>query len=272
MRLSERDQAVIRDINRFRVMDRDTVAELHFSHLKRPVNSANAVLKRLVANGNIRRSDAFGTPFLYLSADSKIKKDSSKIGHYLAILGVYKEMLRYGDILQFQVEPRFGGKGTVEPDVFCIFRKHGRKDKAALFIEVQKTVYSQRTMQSKLERYLQLYESDVISKEPWQPENKPSIFPRILILSEQRFALDSSYPFSVIQAPSFGHLIESLKSSASEPQQPIQSRSEAISQPIEKPKPTFQSHTHTNSVPHFTSPETQIYFNSRSISAQKGSK
>ncbi|GBY38110.1 hypothetical protein M6K051_2596 [Staphylococcus aureus] len=34
MRLSQRDKAIIADINRFRVMDRDSIAELHFSHLK----------------------------------------------------------------------------------------------------------------------------------------------------------------------------------------------------------------------------------------------
>ncbi|QPA33388.1 hypothetical protein [Thermaerobacillus caldiproteolyticus] len=211
MRLSERDKAIIRDINRFRVMDRDSIAELHFSHLKRPANSANAVLKRLVANGHIRRSEAFGAPFLYLTAESNIKKDSAKISHYLAILSVYKEMRKYGDVITFQIEPKYGTKGTVEPDIFCIFRKYDRQNKTPFFIEVQNTVYSQKMMQAKLERYLKLFESGVIAKEPWQPADKPPVFPRVLILSEQRFAIDGQYPFYVIQAQSFGQFVQSLK-------------------------------------------------------------
>ncbi|MEK4128059.1 hypothetical protein NSS60_14795 [Anoxybacillus sp. FSL W8-0382] len=102
MRLSQRDKAIIADINRFRVMDRDSIAELHFSHLKRPINSANTVLKRLVTDGHIRRSTKFGAPYLYLSRETALSEDSAKIGHYLAILGVYKDILRHGTLDVFK--------------------------------------------------------------------------------------------------------------------------------------------------------------------------
>lgn len=223
MGLSERDKAIIANINRFRVMDRDSIAELHFADKKRPINSANAVLKRLVIEGHIRRSTAFGTPFLYLSTETNMKKDSAKLGHYLAILNVYKEMRQYGEIITFQVEPKYGAKGTVEPDVFCIFRKHDRQDKTPLFIEVQKTVYSQKTMQAKLERYKKLHESGVIEKEPWQTFFNKTKFPRLIILSEQRFAIDTDYPFKIIQAQSFSQFVELLKPSRREETNTIKS-------------------------------------------------
>jgi hypothetical protein len=253
MGLSERDKAIIADINRFRVMDRDSIAELHFADKKCPTNSANQVLKRLVNDGHIRRSTAFGTPYLYLSAETNMKKDSAKLGHYLAILNVYKEMLKYGEIITFQVEPKYGAKGMVEPDIFCIFRKHDRDNKTPLFIEVQKTVYSQKTMQKKLERYVKLFESGVIEKEPWQPVGKPAMFPRLLILSEQRFAIDAQYPFRVAQAQSFAQFVESLK--------PTQhgSKSQLAPQPKPKPQPKFKPQPQL---------EPQINFNSRPISAQ----
>ncbi|WP_060788577.1 replication-relaxation family protein [Geobacillus zalihae] len=211
MRLSQRDKAIIADINRFRVMDRDSIAELHFSHLKRPINSANAVLKRLVTDGHIRRSTKFGAPYLYLSRETALSEDSAKIGHYLAILGVYKDILRHGTLDVFQVEPKYGGKGTVEPDVFCIFRKHGMTGRTPFFIEVQNTFYSQKVMTQKLKRYEELYQSRIITQEPWQPADPPPVFPIVLIISEHRYAIDGSYPFRVIQAQSFTQFMQSLK-------------------------------------------------------------
>ncbi|NNU88688.1 hypothetical protein ETC04_16520 [Geobacillus sp. MR] len=227
MRLSERDKAIIADINRFRVMDRDSIAELHFAGLKRPVNSANAVLKRLVTDGHIRRSTKFGAPYLYLSKETSLREDSAKIPHYLAILNVYKDILKHGTLDVFQVEPRYGGKGTVEPDVFCIFRKHGMTGRTPFFIEVQQTLYSQKTMKTKLDRYLKLYESGVIAKEPWQPSDRPPVFPIVLILSEHRYAIDGDYPFRIIQAQSFGQFLQSLKPAEQRPKpapEPVQTK------------------------------------------------
>ena len=224
MRLSQRDKAIIADINRFRVMDRDSIAELHFSHLKRPINSANAVLKRLVTDGHIRRSTKFGAPYLYLSRETALSEDSAKIGHYLAILGVYKDILRHGTLDVFQVEPKYGGKGTVEPDVFCIFRKHGMTGRTPFFIEVQNTFYSQKVMTQKLKRYEELYQSRIIAQEPWQPSDRPPVFPIVLIISEHRYAIDGSYPFRVIQAQSFTQFIQSLKPAQPKEEQQLKPR------------------------------------------------
>ena len=183
MPLTKRDKAIISDLNRFRVMDRDSVAEIHFKGLKRPTFAANNVLLRLLREGHIQRSTAF-SPYVYFGPDVNMKKNSAKIGHFLAILDVYKEMLQHNALETFLVEPKYGEKGTVEPDIFCIFRK------TPFFIEVQRTVYSEKQMNEKLERYVELYHSGVMENEPWQPENK--VFPRVLILTEQRYALDKS--------------------------------------------------------------------------------
>jgi hypothetical protein len=229
MRLSERDKAIIADINRFRVMDRDSIAELHFSDKKRPINSANSVLKRLVADGHIRRSTKFGAPFLYLSKETTLRDDSAKIGHYLAILDVYKDILRHGTLDVFQVEPKYGGKGTVEPDIFCIFRKHGMAGRTPFFIEVQQTVYSQKVMTAKLKRYEELYHSGLIAQEYWQPTDRLPVFPIVLIISEHRYAIDGGYPFWVLQAQSFSQFMQSLK-----PRDDRRSESKSLPQQIQK--------------------------------------
>ncbi|WP_233713260.1 hypothetical protein [Lederbergia citri] len=122
-----------------------------------------------------------------------MKKNSAKIGHFLAIVEVYKEIRRLGQLDTFLVEPKYGDKGKVEPDIYCEYRK------TPFFIEVQKTVYSERQMSDKMARYIALYNDGIL---------KP--FPRVLILSEQRYAIDAKYPMKVFQAQTFSGFIGSL--------------------------------------------------------------
>lgn len=192
--LSCRDKAIIKDLTRFRVMDRDSIAELHFSNLNKPEKAANNVLLRLLRDGEIQRTTKY-TPYLYFGPDVQIKKNSRKIGHFLAILNTYKEIRKHGKIESFLVEPKYGKKGGVEPDVYMYFRQ------TPFFIEVQNSIYSQKQMEEKLERYIDLFNSGYMA----------TPFPHVLILSEQRYALDADYPFKVFQAETFSHFINSMK-------------------------------------------------------------
>jgi hypothetical protein len=203
MPLSNRDKAIIRDLNRFRVMDRDSIAELHFAGLKNPKLAANNVLLRLLRDGQIQRSTAF-IPYCYFGPETQMKKNSAKIGHFLAILNVYKEMRKLGKLETFLVEPKYGSKGVAEPDIFAMYRN------TPFFIEVQKTVYSEKQMNEKLQRYVDFYNTGIMSKP----------FPRVLILSDQRYAIDGQYPFKVFQSDSFSKFNQSLTQTtpASQPQ------------------------------------------------------
>lgn len=192
--LSSRDKAIIKNLTRFRVMDRDSIAELHFSNLNKPAKAANNVLLRLLRDGLIQRSTKY-TPYLYFGPDVQIKKNSQKIGHFLAILNTYKEIRKHGKIESFLVEPKYGKKGGVEPDVYMYFRQ------TPFFIEVQNSIYSQKQIEEKLERYIDLFNSGYMA-DP---------FPHVLILSEQRYALDTDYPFKIFQAETFSHFIRSMK-------------------------------------------------------------
>jgi hypothetical protein len=195
--LTERDKAIIKSLNKFRVMDRDSIAELYFSDLKNPKYSANNVLLRLLRDGQLQRSTAF-VPYLYFGADTNIKKDSAKNGHCLAILDVYKELKQLGDMGTFLVEPKYGRKGdNAEPDIYCQYRN------TSFFVEVQRTLYSDKQMNEKLDRYINLYNSGIMANP----------FPHVLILSEQRYAIDYSthYPFKIFQAESFTQFVNSLK-------------------------------------------------------------
>jgi len=203
MPLSNRDKAIIRDLNKFRVMDRDSIAEIHFAGLKNPKLAANNVLLRLLRDGQIQRSTAF-VPYVYFGPEVQIKKNSAKIGHFLAILEVYKEMRKLGRLETFLVEPKYGKKGIAEPDIFAMYRN------TPFFIEVQRTVYSDKQMSDKMQRYVDLFNTGVMAKP----------FPRVLILSDQRYAIDGEYPFKVFQAESFTQFNQSLTQtkSVSQPQ------------------------------------------------------
>lgn len=192
--LNERDKAIIKDLNKFRVMDRDSIAELHFSNLKNPKQAANNVLLRLLRDGQIQRSTAF-VPYAYFGPETQIKKNSAKIGHFLAILNIYKEIRKHGKIETFLVEPKYGSKGNAEPDAYLKFRN------TSFFLEVQKSIYSEKQMQDKLERYIDFHAAGIMA-DP---------FPHVLILSEQRYGLDGEYPFKVFQAESFTQFLNSLK-------------------------------------------------------------
>jgi hypothetical protein len=195
MSLTNRDREIIKLLNKFRVMDRDSIAEIHFSNTKEPKKAANNVLLRLLRDGKIQRSTAF-VPYVYFGPDTNIKKDSAKIGHFLAIVDVYKELKRLGNLGTFLVEPKFGKKGEcAEPDIFCQYRKTN------FFVEVQRTVYSEKQMNEKLGRYIDLYNTG----------NMAAPFPHVLILSDQRYAIDGEYPFKIFQAESFTQFVSRLK-------------------------------------------------------------
>ncbi|MFJ5625471.1 hypothetical protein ACIQD3_22840 [Peribacillus loiseleuriae] len=193
--LTNRDKAIIRDLNKFRVMDRDSIAELHFSNLKNPTYAANNVLLRLLRDGEIQRSTAF-VPYCYFGPDVQMKKNSAKIGHFLAILNVYKELRSLGNLESFLVEPKYGKKSEgAEPDIYCYFRK------TPFFIEVQRTIYSEKQMQDKLDRYSDLFNSGLLADKNT----------RVLILSDQRYAVDGEYPFKLFQAETFTKFLSSIK-------------------------------------------------------------
>jgi len=165
--------AIVKDLERFRCLTRDDVAELHFSNVKNPITQANMVLKRL------RRDDIITCTtdrrkYIYFPVPG-IKKDSAKIGHFLAIVNFYKEIRKVEEPRVFNVEPKTGGKGRPEPDVFTIWKG------APWFVEIQRSQFSDRVMQEKMNRYEQYYLSGEWEQEPWQPAAK-KVFPYIWII------------------------------------------------------------------------------------------
>jgi len=206
-RLSQRDKDIIAFIHQFRAVDRDSLVDLFFKQLKSPVNACNSVMVRLYRLGLIERTQQY-SPTVYLPVDAKIKKNSQKILHFLSILDVYKQMYSYSLPKNVIVEDKpTGKKGGIEPDLFCIFKG------SPFWIEIQRNQYSEQKMHAKINLYEDFFFSDDWKSLHWQPEDRPALFPSVILITPVRYAVSSDH-IRIIQVASIHELMEKYKSSA----------------------------------------------------------
>lgn len=196
--MKKRDLAILNDLQRFRCLTRDNIIDLHFSHLKQPVTSCNTVLKRLRRDGYIEVNTNL-QQYLYFVSPTPIKKDSTKIPHFLKIAEFYISLLKFQPPKTFIVEPKYG-KGYMEPDAFMIWKR------SPFFVEIQRSVYSDKMIKEKIKRYEDYYFSDEWKEESWQPQNK-KVFPIVLVLTDTRYNFDSDY-IKFIQVSGIDELIK----------------------------------------------------------------
>jgi len=182
--MRKRDLAILSNLERFRCMTRDDIIDLHFKDLKNPITCCNTVLKRLRRDGHIEVNPN-QQPYIYFPSPAPIKKDSTKIPHFLRIVEFYKSLLNFEEPKTFIVEPKYG-KGYMEPDAFMIWKR------APFFVEIQRSVYSERVMKEKVNRYEAYYLSNEWCLEPWQPDNK-KVFPSVIMLTDTRYNIESPY-------------------------------------------------------------------------------
>ncbi|AOM08888.1 replication-relaxation family protein [Bacillus thuringiensis] len=180
--MKSRDQAILKDLRRFRCMSRDDIIDLHFQGLKKAVTCCNTVMKRLRRDGSVD-VNVSQQPYIYFPQPSTIRKMSQKIPHFLGIVNVYKQLLQYEKPKVFKVEPKYG-KAYMEPDIFTIWRQ------APFFIEVQNSVYSKKVMQEKVDRYESYFHSLEWQQEPWQPK-KSKYFASLLVITDSQYDIYS---------------------------------------------------------------------------------
>ncbi|MCM3736499.1 replication-relaxation family protein [Bacillus cytotoxicus] len=203
--MNKRDKAIVNDLYRFRVLSRDQIIAFHFSQLKKPVSTCNLILKRLQDRGHIKAFKGF-QPFVYASVDSKIKESSQKILHFLAIADTFIEMKKYDEPTHVLIEPKFAEKGTIEPDAFCIFKR------TPFFIEIQRSVYSEKVMKEKIGRYEAFYHSEVWKEFEWQKTDK-KVFPIILFITDTRYNIETDV-LRIVQAPNITDLVHLFESNS----------------------------------------------------------
>ncbi|MEB4860823.1 hypothetical protein [Priestia megaterium] len=205
-RLSQRDKDIIAFINQFRAVDRDSLVDLFFKQLKSPINACNSVMVRFLYRLKLIERTQQYSPTVYLPVDAKIKKNSQKILHFLSILDVYKQMCTYSTPKQIIVEDKpTGRKGSIEPDLFCIFKG------SPFWIEIQRNQYSEQKMQAKVNLYEEFFFSDEWRSLHWQPEDRPALFPSVILITPVRYAINSEH-IRIIQVASIHELMEKYKS------------------------------------------------------------
>lgn len=129
---------------------------LHFMDFKQPITCCNTVLKRLRRDGYIEVSTK-QLSYIYFASPILIKKDSTKIPHFLKIAEFYKSLMKYEEPKSFLVETKYR-KGYKDPDAFMLWKK------SPFFVEIQRSVYSDKVMKEKINRYEQYFISNNGSK------------------------------------------------------------------------------------------------------------
>ncbi|MDN4877102.1 replication-relaxation family protein [Bacillus cereus] len=198
--MRNRDKAILNNLKRFRCMSRDDIIDLHFQGLKNAVTCCNTVMKRLRRDSHVD-ANISQQPYIYFPQSSTLRKTSQKIPHFLGIVDVYKQLLYYEKPKLFKVEPKYG-KEFMEPDAFTIWRR------SPFFIEVQRSVYSKKVMQDKINRYELYFHSQEWHNESWQPKES-KYFPSILIITEKYYNI-SSFSLRIFQASSISNFLNSL--------------------------------------------------------------
>ena len=188
------------DLKRFRCMSRDDIIDLHFQGVKNAVTCCNTVMKRLRRDGHVD-ANITQQPFIYFPQPSTLRKTSQKFPHFLSIVDVYKQLIHYEKPKLFKVEPKYG-KEFMEPDAFTIWRR------SPFFIEVQKSVYSKKIMQDKINRYELYFHSQEWHNESWQPKES-KFFPNILIITDKKYDIQSSN-LRIFQATSIHDFMDKL--------------------------------------------------------------
>lgn len=191
-----RDKNIINALHKFKCMTRDQIAELYFGHTKYRIEGANKVLKRLRRDGYIQALTDTTGPYIYFPAPSTIRLTSQKAAHYLAIVDFYRQILMYGYPKLFRVEPKIDQKGAPEPDAFMIWKG------APWFVEIQRSIYSERQIKEKIKRYEQYFLSD-----NWKEKRR--VFGHVWIITTKRYDVCSDL-FHIFQSQHIDEFMEQL--------------------------------------------------------------
>jgi hypothetical protein len=192
--MNKRDKAIIESLEKFRVLDRDQIISLHFNELNQKSVTCNRVMKRL-RDRDLVTCDTMFRPYNYFNNPSPIKKNSMKLFHYKALADFIIDSRECGDLTEYDVEVKLGGKGIVEPDIFM------KWNNAPFFVEVQLSNYYRKAyIEKKLGLYKEYFESEKWKELEWQGEKK--FFPYILIIGERKYNLGDVGSLKVFQAKS----------------------------------------------------------------------
>lgn len=189
----QRDKEILSSLEKFKCLERDQIATLHFSKNKNPIVNCNRVLKRLRTTGYIQaNTNRSFQQYIYFLNPSVMKTDSQKINHFLRVAQGYIDMKKYSPVSYYNIEPKIK-EGNFIPDVKCKWM--GKE----WYVEFQNSLYTTKQLYSKLDKYV-----DYFNKGYWNDE-------RVLIIGKINFKFDpTDYPFKVIQVKDISELEDGI--------------------------------------------------------------
>lgn len=192
--MRKRDLDILNSLDKFKCLERDQIAELHFSNNANPIVNCNRVLKRLRQAGYIQaNTDRAFKQYIYFLNPSPMKIDSQKIDHYLMIAQGYIDLNKISPVKSYAIEPKITDAKFI-PDVKAEWM--GKK----WYFEFQNSLYTTNQLISKLDKYVDYY-----NKGYWDNE-------RVIIVGKVNSKFDAeSYPFKIKQVKGIYELEEELK-------------------------------------------------------------
>lgn len=175
--MNERQKQIIKAVQQFRALSRLHIEKMFFHGTRNSKNNANTTLNKLVSRGYLTANKNY-QPYVYHTADSKLKKQGQKISQYLDIADTFLSMQQHGNIKYFDVEPRLKLQGIeVRPDLYC----HWKGNLWA--VECQNSCFLEKQIDEKVKRYEALFLSGSYEALPYQQESK-KVMPIVLIVGE----------------------------------------------------------------------------------------
>lgn len=180
--MRQRDLDIIKSLEKFKCLERNQIAELHFSKNANPIVNTNRVLRRLRNDGYIQANTnrAF-QQYVYFLNPSSMKIDSKKIDHYLMIAQGYIDLNKTSTVSRYDIEPKIDNAKFI-PDGYCEWM--GKK----WFLEYQNSLYTTNQLINKLDKYVDYY-----NKGYWHDE-------RVIIIGKVNKKFDGhDFPFKFRQ-------------------------------------------------------------------------
>ena len=80
---------------------------------------------------------------------------------------------------------------------------------APFFVEIQRSIYSNKVFSEKMDRYEAFYHGDLWRQESWQPTDR-QFFPNVWVIGETKYEIGQR-PFRVFQSRNVEEFLTSLK-------------------------------------------------------------
>ncbi|NEY99218.1 replication-relaxation family protein [Heyndrickxia shackletonii] len=193
--MRQRDLDILNSLEKFKCLERDQIAALHFSKNANPIVNCNRVLKRLRTQSYIlANTNRSFQQYLYFLNPSSLKLDSQKIDHYLMIAQGYIDLNNLSPVSVYDIEPKIKYAEFI-PDVKMEWL--GNK---TYFLEYQNSLYSCHQMHQKLGKYKRYFEQGYGTDE------------RVLIIGKINLKFNiEDYPFKVMQVKTISELEKYIK-------------------------------------------------------------